>query len=268
MIVNIFNFIALCVKFKHQSDNHDTAFPVLKKFTFLFTVLLLAFPFTVFGQMFSVGEAEDRQPLRLQSYSTFGIGLEFADFDFKGSDLQLNERADFEGTILRLRFENPGLNISAGFGGSLTGLDSNSYVNINALLYNDFPIIRSRQFILGLPLQIGTDLKSIQIDRTNNNFQQSSFTIGSGASVRYQVNRRVGASLRATPNIGFSFSQGNLFGGRLFRNTVAARFYFDEVFGDTSLMFGYDFDYRDYDIEGNQNDYQYLSHSATIGLAF
>lgn len=220
------------------------------------------------AQMFSVGESEDRQPLRLQTYSTIGVGIEFADFNFTGSDVPISDRAAFDGSIFRVRFENPGLDISAGFGGSLTGIDDYSYVNISALLYNDFPLIRSEQFIFALPLQIGTDLKSVQIDRSNNNFQQSSFTIGTGASLRYQINRRVGTSLRATPNIGFSFSQGNLFGGRLFRGTTAARFYFNEVFGSAALVFGYDFDYRDYNIEGTQNDYEYLSHAITIGLAF
>jgi len=220
--------------------------------------------------MFSVGETEDRQPLRLQSYSTLGIGIEFADFNYTGNDFTDGgpDLASFEGSILRVRFENPGLDISAGFGGSLTGLEDNSYVNINALVYNDFPLVRNQTFIFAIPVQIGTDLKSVQIERSNNNFQQSSFTIGTGASLRYQINRRVGTSLRATPNIGFSFSQGNLFGGRLFRGTTAARFYFNEVFGSATLVFGYDFDYRDYDIEGSQNDYDYLSHTITIGLAF
>lgn len=218
--------------------------------------------------MFSVGETEKRQPTRLDSYSTLGIAWEFGNFDFVGDELAPGDRADFEDSILRVRFENPGLDISVGFGGSLTGMEDRSYVNINALLYNDFPLIRSPRFIFALPLQIGTDLKSVQIDRSNNSFQQNSFVIGTGASIRYRINRRVGTSLRATPNIGFSFSQGNLFGGRLFRGTTAARFYFNDVIKSNSLVFGYDFDYRDYNIEGSQNDYRYLSHSITIGLAF
>lgn len=218
--------------------------------------------------MFSVGETEERQPTRLDSYSTLGIAWEFGDFDFTGDDLSPEDRADFEDSILRIRFENPGLDISAGFGGALTGMDDRSYVNVSALLYNDFPLIRSPQFIFALPLQISTDLKSVQIDRSNNSFQQSSFVIGTGASIRYRINQRVGTSLRATPNIGFSFSQGNLFGGRLFRGTTAARLYFNDVISSNSLVIGYDFDYRDYNIEGSQNDYRYLSHSITIGLAF
>ncbi|WP_340103930.1 hypothetical protein [Rhodohalobacter sp. 8-1] len=240
----------------------------MKKNTILFLLLLMFIPIASHAQMFSVGESEDRQPTRIQSYSTFGAGIEFADFNFTGSNVPLADQAAFDGSIFRIRFENPGLDISAGFGGSLTGIDDYSYANVSALLYNDFPLIRSQQFILALPLQIGTDLMSVQIDRSSNNFQQSSFTIGTGASLRYQINPRVGVSLRATPNIGFSFSQGNLFGGRLFRGTTAARFYFNEVFGSAALVVGYDFDYRDYNIEGTQNDYEFLSHAITVGLAF
>lgn len=240
----------------------------MKKFTYLSLIILFLIPVSSQAQMFSVGEAEERQPTRLESYSTIGIAWEVGDFDFTGGDMPADDRADFEDNILRVRFENPGLDLSMGFAGSLTGMEDRSYLNVNALLYNDFPLIRTPRFIFALPLQIGTDLKSVQIDRSNNSFQQNSFVIGTGASVRYRINRRVGTSLRATPNIGFSFSQGNLFGGRLFRGTTAARLYFNDVIGANSLVFGYDFDYRDYNIEGSQNDYRYLSHSITIGLAF
>jgi hypothetical protein len=245
-----------------------TAFPILKKITILSLFLLVLIPFSSQAQMFSVGETEERQPLRIQSYSMVGACIEFADFEFTGSDVLPSDQAAFQGSILRFRFENPGLNISAGFGGTFTGIDNHSYANINALLYNDFPIIRNQQFILALPIQIGTDLKSVQVDQSNNNFQQSSFSVGTGVSLRYQINRRAGASLRATPNLGFSFSQGNLFGGRLFRGITTARFYFNDVFGSAALVFGYDFDYRDYNIEGSQNDYRYQSHAITVGLAF
>ncbi len=249
----------------------------MKIITTLSLFFILAVPCSVFGQMFSVGDTEERTPARLQSYSTIGLSWELGDFDFTGSldpqtgpenPAQTNSRSDFEDSILRFRFENPGINLSLGLGGSLTGMDDQSYVNINALLYNDFPLIRNQRFVLGLPLQIGTDLKSVQSSQTDNGFQQSSFVLGTGASVRYQINRRVGMSLRATPNIGFSFSQGNLFGGSLFRAMSEARFYFREVLGSQSLVFGYDFDFRDYNIEGSQNDYRYLSHAITIGIAF
>lgn len=246
-------------------QQHST---ILKKNTVLIFSLFILLPVSALAQMFSVGNTEEREPTRLESYSLIGISWEFADFDFTGSDVAEDDRADFENSMLRFRFENPGLNISAGFGGSLTGMDERSYVNVNALLYNDFPIVRSRQFEFAIPVQIGTDLKSVQLDRSDNDFQQSSFVLGTGASIRYRIGRRAGLSLRTTPNIGFSFSRGALFGGRLFTTTSQARLYFNDVIGSNSLSFGYDFDYRDYDIEGSENDYRYLSHAITIGIAF
>lgn len=218
--------------------------------------------------MFSIGDTVERTERGPGVYSTIGLSWEIADFEFTGDGVLPENRADFESSILRLRFENPGLYISAGFGGSLTGMDNTGYVNINALLFNDIVLTRSPRFILVLPVQITTDLKSVSIDQSNNSFQQNSLTFGTGASIQYRINQRVDMSLRAVPNIGFSFSQGALFGGRLFTTRSAARFYFNEVIGTNSLVFGYDFDFRDYNIEGNQNDYRFLSHSFTLGIAF
>jgi len=240
----------------------------LKKIIIVPLLLILFSPAELFGQMFSVGDSEERQITRLGQYSTLGISWEFGDFDFTGEGVAPEDRADFQNSILRLRFENPGLHISAGFGGALTGMDDRSYVNINALLYNDLAFVRSERFILAIPIQIGTDLKSVNINTSNNSFQQSSLVLGTGLSMRYRATQRVDLALRATPNLGFSFSQGALFGGRLFRGMSSARLYFNDVLGSNSLVFGYDFDYRDYNIDGDRDDYQYLSHSFTIGIAF
>ena len=93
----------------------------MKKSIILTLSILTFIPVTLQAQMFSVGEAEERQPLRIQSYSTIALGVEFADFEFTGGDVAAEDQAEFNGNILRVRVENPGLNISAGFGGKLTG---------------------------------------------------------------------------------------------------------------------------------------------------
>lgn len=230
---------------------------------------LLLYPAAVQAQMFSVGDSNDRPASNLTTYSTLGVSWEIADFEYTGDSVLLDNRADFQNSVFRVRFENPGINISAGFGGNLTGMDDRSYVNVNARLYNDIGLVRSQRFMLGLPIQISTDLLSVAAQQPDgNSFQQSSLVFGTGASMEYRVNQRVQMSLRATPNIGFSFSQGALFGGRLFTATSGARLYFSDVIGTGTLVFGYDFDFRDYNIEGDSNDYQYLSHSFTLGIAF
>lgn len=218
--------------------------------------------------MFSVGDSEERTERRVGDYSMFGLSWEIADFEFTGEGVSPENRADFQNSIIRLRFESPGLHISTGFGGSITGMDNRGYVNINALIYNDLALVRSPRFILALPVQLTTDLKSVTVNQSNDRFQQSSLVVGTGASLRYRINHRVDMALRATPNIGFSFSQGALFGGRLFTTKSAARLYFNEIIGANSLVFGYDFDFRDYNIEGTENDYRFLSHSFTLGIAF
>lgn len=218
--------------------------------------------------MFSVGDTEERANTRLDLYSTLGVTWEIAEFEYQKDDLPPAQRADFQNSIIRLRFENPGLNISAGFGGSYTGMDDRSYLNVNAMLYNDIALIRSERFILGLPIQITTDLTSVALQRQGDGFQQSSLVFGTGASMQYRVSERVQMSLRATPNYGFSFSQGAFFGGSLFTTKGVARLFFDEVFGSNTLVIGYDFDFKDYNIDEGQNNYQYLSHSFTVGIAF
>jgi hypothetical protein len=240
----------------------------LNKLLKLLLPFIFLFPMIAHAQMFTVGDSEERTERTIGSYSTIGLSWEFGDFEFTGEDVEPENRADFQNNIIRLRFENPGLHISTAFGGSLTGMENRGYLNINAMLYNDLPLVRSPRFIFAVPLQIITDLKSVTITDSNARFQQSSLVFGTGASIRYRVNQRVDMALRASPNFGFSFSQGGLFGGRLFTTKSAARLYFNDVIGSNSLVFGYDFDYRDYNIEGTQNDYSYLSHSFTVGIAF
>ncbi len=240
----------------------------MKKILSCLTIIAFFIPELTSAQMFSVGDTEERTDTRLGLYSTLGVSWEIGEFEYKDDDLPPAQRADFQDSIIRLRFENPGLYISAGFGGSFTGMDDRSYLNVNAMLYNDIALVRSQRFILGLPIQITTDLKSVALQQQGDGFQQSSLVFGTGASMRYRVSQRVEMSLRATPNYGFSFSQGAFFGGSLFTTKGVARLFFDRVIGSNTLAIGYDFDFKDYNIDEGRNNYQYLSHSFTVGIAF
>lgn len=234
-------------------------------FAFLFLVFI---PLQLHAQMFSIGEEEPERNRNVGFYSSLGVSWEIADFEYTGSGAPLSERVDFSSSILRIRFETPGLNLGLGFGGSLTGMDETSYVNVTGRIFNDFPLIRRESFILTLPIQITTDLKSAQSNNTNAEFQQSSLVIGSGLGTAMKLSDDIEFTLRSTPNFGFSFSQGNLFGGNLFRFDGRAQLFFNELIGNHSLSIEYHFDYRDYEIEGDLNDYSFLSHSFTIGYAF
>ncbi len=238
------------------------------KLSKILLMLMIFFPQIIHAQMFSVGDPEPRDTRTIGTYTLIGISWEIADFEFTGEDVAPQDQANFNSNIIRFHLENPGLHLSAGFGGRITGMNETSYININAILYNDTPIVRSPRFILSVPFQIITDLKRAQPNESSNDFQQSSLIFGTGISSRARLADRVDFAARVTPNYGFSFSQGALFGGSLFRTNGKVRLYFNDIIGQNSLSVGYDFDYRNYDIEGNENDYRYTSHAITVGYAF
>ncbi|MDZ7717747.1 MAG: hypothetical protein U5K72_02860 [Balneolaceae bacterium] len=218
--------------------------------------------------MFSIDEDEPEQDRGINLFTMIGASWEVGDFSYAGQGATEEERLDFNDSILRFRFESQGLDLSLGFGGSLTGMDNTSYVNVSGRLFNSFPLIRSESFMLLAPLQITSDLKQVQQNRSEAEFLQSSLSLGTGVSTFFSLGDRISFNIKATPNYGFSFSQGSLFGGNLFRFDGKGLLFIDDLFGSNALSFGYHFDYRTYRIEGNLNDYDYTSHSVTIGYAF
>lgn len=246
------------------------------KEVFLFRLLYLilsiitisAIPISAQAQMFSVEDSQERQFRPLGYYTIFGASLEFGDFSYTGTGANENQRVDFNSSILRFRFDTPGLDLNLGFGGSLTGMDNTSYASVMGRLHNDINIRRRSNFSLALPVQLTTDLKSVRRGNSDAEFQQNSFTFGTGISSALRLNNTIDFSLRATPNYGFSFAQGNLFGGSLFRFDGKAQFVFYELIGSDSFSLAYHFDYRSYNIDGDLNDYNYISHSVTLGYAF
>ncbi len=220
------------------------------------------------AQMFSIGDPEPAQTRTFGTYSVLGISWELASFEHTGGVASPSELLDFEDSILRVRFETPGLDLSLGIGGGLTGMSNTSYINLNGRLFNQFVLIGRDKFRLALPIQITTDLKSVRRDESSFEFQLSSFTFGSGLSSSLRLGNRIDFNLRGTPNYGFSFPQGNIFGGSLFRVDGNAYLFIRELFGRHALAIGYNFDYRRYDIDVDLNDYNFTSHSITIGYAF
>ncbi len=233
---------------------------------FIFTLLL--FPAAAQAQMFSVGTTEEVRPDPLGLHSSTSIGWEFADFNYYGDADLGQDDLSFNESIFAFRLESPGLDIGLSFGGKLTGMDENSYLNVTGRLHNTVGLYRRSNAIIGVPIQITTDLKRVQINRTDAEFQQSSFIIGTGLSSSLRLSDSFDLTLHATPNYGFSFSQGNLFGGSLFRFDGRSQFIFRNLIGQSDFSLSYHFDYRRYDIDGDQNDYDFMSHSISIGYVF
>ncbi len=220
------------------------------------------------AQMFSIDDPEPQRQRILGSTTVLGIGWEFGDFAYQGEGASEAERLDFNDSIVRLRLDSPGLDISLAFGGAMTGMNDNSYVNIAGRLYNNFPVKREQSLLIAIPIQLTTDLMQVRQNASDAEFQQSSLVFGSGLSSAFRLGERFSLSLKATPNYGFSFSQGSLFGGSLFRLDGNSALLIHNVFGQYALSIGYTFDYRNYRIEGDLNDYDFASHNITIGIGF
>ena len=241
-----------------------------KKFPFsiILCIICILLPATTQAQMFSIGDNSQERERGIELFSMIGASWEVAEFTYAGEGATDRERLDFSDSIFRFRFESQGLDLSLGFGGSLTGMDNTSYLNLSGRLFNSFPLTRSPSFMLLVPLQISSDLKQVRQNQSEAEFLQSSLALGSGVSTIFKLGDRIGFNIKATPNYGFSFSQGSLFGGNLFRFDGKGLLFIDDLFGSNALSLGYHFDYRRYRIEGNLNDYDYTSHSVTIGYAF
>jgi len=231
-------------------------------------LFLISVPAISHAQMFSVDDPE-RSPQRITEPSNFlSIGFSAATFEFNGENVSENNRLDFDDLLFTIKFDTQGLDLSTTFGGSLTGMDDQSYVNLSARIYNNFALKRSQKFRLSLPIQLTTDLTQINRDISTADFRQSSLVFGSGLAATIRPAQRISFQLKATPNYGFSFSQGSVFGGSLFRFDGVANILIHNVFGDRSLAIGYNFDFKNYDIDGDINDYEFTAHTFTIGIGF
>lgn len=232
----------------------------------LFSFILFSTP--AHAQMFSVGDPEPERERTIGQYTILGVGLEFADMSFQGDNPDNETLVDFNGNIIRLRLDSPGLQIGLGVGGSITGIENSSYVNVSGRLLSNFPLFRRSSFRIGAPFQITTDIKSVTSDMSDEDFQQSSFVFGGGLNTNVKISDRFQLNASTTPNFGFSFSQGGLFGGNLFRVDGKSELLITNIFGDNALSIGYHFDYRRYRVDEGFNDYDYTSHSILIGIGF
>lgn len=237
--------------------------------TLIITLSVLIFnPQISYSQMFSIGDTEPQQTRITGLYSVVGIGWEIGSFEYTGSGAPLIDQLDFDESILRLSLESPGLDLTVSLGGQLTGMNDHTYLNLTGRISNQFLVFNRERFLFFIPLQLTTDLKRVRKEVTDFEFQQSSLTLGTGFNTAIRLSRNIDFTMKGTPNYGFSFSQGNLFGGNLFQADGKAKLFFKNLIGTNSLSIGYHFDYRSYNIDGDLSDYDYTSHSLVIGYAF
>jgi len=233
------------------------------------SLLLLAVPVHLNAQMFSV---EERSPYDREVYrSSLGLGWEIGDFSYRGDPQAAgNDRYDFTMGILRMHFENPGVNMYFGIAGKLTGSDNQNYLNLGVVLYNDFMLTRPSspdRPHLFVPLQLNTDLMRTNQELSSREFQQTTFQLGTGLGLNNRFHERLRATFRLVPGIGFTNSQGAFIGGSIYSVEGKARFHIVNLLGNRSLLVGYDYRFRRYNIDLEIFNYDLASHTISIGFA-
>lgn len=235
----------------------------------LVLLLLISIAQSARAQMFSVeGNTRDYSiPTALIS-----LGIEQVNFEFTG-DLGpgVSDAFEFKGSILRLRAEIPNIFISFGTGGSITNLENHSYFEGLIKADYSFLLFGNNRIQLGLPLQLISSLTNVDTDQIvgiQTGFRQADVTAGAGLRLSGRPGNRFRVQVKAIPSYGFSTATGGSFGGSVFIFEGRAKAFFDRVFGDVGLSFGYDYNYKSFDIEGNLFDYNLNSHGFLIGVTF
>lgn len=232
-------------------------------------IICIIFPVCVQAQMFSVGE--DRTRLGVPQ-TAFYIGAEPVSVDYYGNATSAQAGGfEFDGTLIRLRYESPGLNLFMGTGGAITGIENQSYFDVGGEIGYGLPLHIGERVLVQIPLE----LKSIYTTMTNSQFVGSatSFRFGSlmgGLGVRFmaRMSENIRFEISSVPSYGLAFASGGFFGGSLGVLSGNSRVYFDRLFGDVGLALGYDFNYRNYDVDEPLYDYRIKSHSIQVGITF
>lgn len=239
-------------------------------FTSFFLLVLFLLPAQGMAQMFSVRQAgPDLNSIPL---NTLTIGLEPASMDYEGGPNELNAGIyEFEGSLVRIRYDNPFVDLFIGFGGDITGVDEVSYFDAGLRLRRGIRLVRNRQVSVLVPLQLKSAITSVgneqQIGGTPQ-FEQGAITLGGGAELRVRAGNGFRFRLNAVPNYGFSFATGGTFGGSMFDLELGAKIYLDRVFGNFGLVAGWDYNLRKFDVDEDQFDYDFQGNTISVGVTF
>lgn len=232
-------------------------------------LLLLSAPTDSNAQMFSVGDDRTRFDIPV---TAFYAGVEPISVSYYGNDTSSEAGGfAFDGPLIRLRYETPGLNLFLSTGGVITGIDDHSYFDVGGKLEYGLPVYGSRRLSLQIPVELRSVFTTITNSRfigSGSTFRFGNITAGAGLKVRVRFRDNVRMELNGIPGYGLAFASGGFFGGSLAMITGSGRFYLDNLFGNTGLSFGYDFLHRNYDIDDPLFDYRMNSHSIIIGVTF
>lgn len=239
----------------------------------ILTLLLSLAPLLGRAQMFSHDNSSGTRA-GIPGFAVYG-GLEWMDFNYQGSDAGTSQSGvyAFNGAIMRLAVEGPGIDFFLGSGGDFTGLSDVSYFDAGIRAGYGLPITRTGGVFVLLPVQLSSTYTTVTNDQIviseAPEFQQATLGIGAGAEVHVRVGPQTRFKLNVMPGYSYSFSfREQDADGTLFNVHGGVRLYFDYIFGSAGLSIGYDYSLRDYDIEGQLLDYKGNGHRFLIGITF
>lgn len=224
------------------------------------------------AQMFSVGS----QGPRFNTPQTeLYLGLEPLDVNYEGGSLGPSQQGgafEFNGSILRVGYNSPGVSLFLGTGGEVTGIDNVSYFDIGGNIDLGINLHRSKEMVIQIPVRIAsryTTMSNDQVIATRfNRFKFGSLTGGAGLRFIARPAKDIRLEALGIPSYGASFATGGFFGGSVGSVNVEARMYFDRLFGDVGLSFGYKYDFRNYNVDENVYDYKMMGHNLELGITF
>ncbi len=232
----------------------------------LFLFLLLFSPLSVAAQMFSV---PDRQERINRPSTIVRVGTSISNFDYKGN---LNDPEQFlleiDNALFALTIETLGLTANMNIGNSLTGVDDGSFLDLNLKFTNGFNVVRQRKIQAGLPIQLSTGLTTSNNEFTENRFNQTYFSGGTGLFLNINPSRKLQFRNSGVIGYGFSNSNGGFFGGTLNYIDIGSRLNLLNFIGGRTLSIGYNYIFKSYDIDLEIYDYNLTGHQFTVGISF
>lgn len=220
------------------------------------------------AQMFSVGDQTDR--VVRPSSNTLMIGLAPMDFSWKGDGINANVPLEYKDLMFRAVLESPTLNVHLAYGKNM-GTSKISAFNIGATVSNKLALNRGAKTTAYIPLRLITDWRTVRNTTqgdSNDEFQQSSFLVGSGIGTIVRVQRKQSIDLSTNANYGYSARSFGAEGGQTVLLDIKARYLIDNLSKSLGLSFGYDYTFQDYYIDNTQFEYRLTGHSIFVGIRF
>jgi hypothetical protein len=262
------NYIG-CLNTSHKAKGTHKRSKMHKIVLFTATIAFLSIiTISAQAQMFSVGDQTDR--VVRPSSNTLMIGLAPMDFSWKGDGINPNVPLDYNDLMFRAILESPSLNVHLAYGKNM-GTSKITAFNIGATVSNKIGLNRGSKTMVYIPVRLITDWRTVRNTtrgNSNDEFQQSSFLVGSGVGAYLRVKPKQSIDLSANANYGYSARSFGAEGGQTALMDIKARYLIDNLSKSLGLSFGYDYTFQDYYIDSRQFEYRLSGHSILVGIRF